>query len=87
MFVTLACGKLSSGECILPVIARFVERLVYNQLYQHLNSNSLLADVQSGFRISHSTLTYLLENTDDWLTGLGNEHLFGLVLIHLRKWV
>ena len=42
---------------VLPVISRLFERLVYNQLCQHLNSNNLLANEQSGFRTLHSTLT------------------------------
>ena len=42
---------------VLPVISRLFERLLYNQLYQHLNSNNLLATEQSGFRTLHSTLT------------------------------
>ena len=29
---------------VLPVISRLFERLVYNQLYQHLNANNLLAN-------------------------------------------
>ena len=34
---------------VLPVISRLFERLVYNQLHRHLNSNNLLANEQSGF--------------------------------------
>ena len=29
---------------VLPVISRLFKRLVYNQLYQHLNTNNLLAN-------------------------------------------
>ena len=70
---------------VLPVISRLFERLVYNQLYQHLNSNSLLANEQSGFRTLHPTLTCLLKNTDDWYSGLENGQLVGLLLIDLKK--
>ena len=70
---------------VLPVISRLFERLVYNQLYQHLNSNNLLANEQSGFRTLHSTLTCLLKNTDDWYSGLDNGQLVGLVLVDVRK--
>ena len=34
---------------VLPVVSRLFEKLVYNQLYQYLNENSLLASSQSGF--------------------------------------
>jgi len=55
---------------VLPVISRLVERLVYDQLYKHLNSNNLLAKEQSGFHTLHSILTCLLKSTDDLYSGL-----------------
>ena len=70
---------------VLPVIPRLFERLVYNQLYQHLKSNNLLANEKSGISTVHSTLMCLLKNTDDWYSGLGNGQLVGLVLIDRRK--
>ena len=38
---------------VLPVVSRLFEKLVYNQLYQYLKENSLLASSQSGFRTLH----------------------------------
>ena len=70
---------------VLPVISRLFERLVYDQLYKHLNSNNLLAKEQSGFRTLHSTLTCLLKSTDDWYSSLDKGQLVGLVLIDLKK--
>ena len=70
---------------VLPVISRLFERLIYNQLYQHLNSNNLLANEQSGFRRLHSTLTSLLKSTDDWYSALDSGQLVGLVFIDLKK--
>ena len=54
---------------VLPVVSRLFEKLVFNQLYQHLNTNDLLAPSQSGFRTLHSTATALLKCTDDWYSG------------------
>ena len=51
---------------VLPVVSRLFENLVYNQLYQYFNTNSLLSSSQSGFRAMHSTTTALLKCTDDW---------------------
>ena len=70
---------------VLPVISRLFERLIYNQLYRHLNLNNLLANEQSGFRRLHSTLTSLLNSTDDWYSALDSRQLVGLVFIDLKK--
>ena len=70
---------------VLPVISRLFERLLYDQLYQHLNSNNLLPKEQSGFRKLHSTLTCLIKSTDEWYSALDNGQLVGLVLIDLKK--
>ena len=35
---------------ILPIISKIFERSVFNQLYEYLNSNSLLSKHQFGFR-------------------------------------
>ena len=48
---------------IIPAVAKIFERIIYNQLYEYLNFNDLLANCQSGFRSIHSTLTSLLEAT------------------------
>ena len=45
---------------VLPVVSKFIERIVFNKLYQYLNSNNLLTDSQSGFRLMFSTETALL---------------------------
>ena len=70
---------------VLPVISRLFERLAYDQLYQHLNSNNLLAKEQSSFRTLHSTLMCHQKSTDDWYSGLDNGKLVGLVLIDLKR--
>ena len=70
---------------VLPVISKLFERLVTNQLYQHMSDNGYLSPEQSGFRKRHSTVTCLLKNTDDWYKGLDLGKLVGLVFIDLRK--
>ena len=60
-------------------------RLVYNQLYQHLNTNDLLAPSQSGFRTFHSTATALLKSTDDWYSSLDVGEYVGVIFVDLKK--
>ena len=70
---------------VLPVISRLFEKLIYNQLYQFLNENGLLAPEQSGFRALHSTVSSLLKNTDDWYSGIDLGKLVGIVYVDLKK--
>ena len=42
------------------------ERIVYDHLYNFLNSEEIISKQQSGFRSLHSTVTALLEATDSW---------------------
>ena len=69
----------------LPVISRLFERLVANQLYQHMNDNGYFSLEQSGFLRLHSTVTCLLKNTDDWYNGLDLRKLVAVVFIDLKK--
>ena len=63
----------------------FFEKLVFNQFYEYLNNNSLLTSCQSGFRSLHSTLTALLEATDNWSVNINNGFLNGVIFIDLKK--
>ena len=40
---------------ILPTISKIFERVLYNQLYEYVNTNNLLVEEQYGFRTNHST--------------------------------
>ena len=55
---------------VLPVISKLFEKLVFNQLYQYMNENGIFTSDQSGFLRLHSTLTCLLNMSDDWYNGL-----------------
>ena len=70
---------------VLPVVSRLFEKLVFNQLYKYLDSNRLLSNGQSGFRLLFSTLTCLLKTTDEWYDGFDNGYMIGSVFIDLRK--
>ena len=70
---------------VLPVISRLFEKLIYNQLYEYMSTNGLIASCQSCCRAHHSTTTALLKSTDDWLNGLDAGKYAGVVLVDLKK--
>ena len=72
---------------VIPIVSKVCEKIVYNQLYHYLNANKFLLSRQSGFRSLHSTLTALLEATNDhdWSVNIDNGLLNGVVFIDLTK--
>ena len=45
---------------LLPICGKLFEKVIFNQLYEYLNSNKLITDNQSGFRPGDSTTNQLL---------------------------
>ena len=70
---------------VISAVSKVFERLIYNQVYEYLIANQLLASCQSGFRPLHSTSTALLEATNNWSMNIDNGLLNGVVFIDLKK--
>ena len=70
---------------VIPTVAKIFEKIVYDQLYEYLDSYNLLNASQSGFRSLHSTLTALLEATNNWSVNIDNGLVNGVVFIDLKK--
>ena len=66
-------------------VSKIFEKVIYRQLYEYLQDNSLLNTHQSGFRSTHSTLTALLETTNNWSINIDNGLLNGVLFIDLKK--
>eukprot|EP00666_Eupelagonemidae_sp_cell4sb_P017982 gene17982-biopygen3469 len=49
---------------MLPAIARLVERIIAEQLKEHIRRNSILPKIQRGFRAGHSTESALIQLVD-----------------------
>ena len=70
---------------VLPIVSKIIEKIIFNQLYNYLTEYNLLADSQHGFRPMHSTLTALLEATNDWYFNIDNGLLNGVLFLGLKK--
>ena len=70
---------------VLPLVSKIFKKIIYRQLYDYLQDKSLLNTYQSGFRSMHSTLTVLLETTNNWSINIDNGLLNGVLFIDLKK--
>lgn len=64
---------------VLPILSKICERAVFNQLYSYFSIHNLLTKYQTGFRPLHSTLTALLDATNEWYMNM-DEGLTNLVV-------
>ena len=62
-----------------------LERILYEQLYAHLEEHDKLCKHQSCFRAIHSTVTALLKATDFWAYNINIEKINGVIFLELKK--
>ena len=70
---------------VLSTVARIFERLIYEQLFSYLNRHNLLNQRQSGFRSLHSTVTALLDLTNQWCFNIDRGMVSGVIFLDLKK--
>ena len=70
---------------VIPAVAKIFEKIIYDQLHNYLNVNDLLTSCQSGFRSLHSTLTALLETSNNWCVNVDKGLLNCVIFINLKK--
>ena len=70
---------------VLPIVAKILERTVFDQLYDFLQEHSLLTPHQSGFRPGHSTQDVLIKTMDDWRKELDRDHIVSALFVDLSK--
>ena len=51
---------------IVLILAKVLESIVHDQVYEYLESNNILNEEQAGFRPNRSTQDILLRTIDDW---------------------
>ena len=67
----------------LPVVSKLIEKIVLDQLNDHLKTNELHCPVQSGYRPNHSCETLLVRMTDDIFKEVHRDNIVIVVLLDL----
>ena len=70
---------------VISIVAKTMEKLVYNQLYEYFTKNDMLTTSQHGFRPNHSTVTAMLEIANKWFHNIDIGQLNGVVFLDLKK--
>ena len=78
------CGNYRPVS-IISVVAKILEKIIYNQIFDFLNQNSILADQQSGFRPFHSAKTTLLHSANQYLINMDKGLINVFLFLHLKK--
>ena len=93
--VTLLFNSVKLGEpsdlnnyqpiSVISVIAEVFERIIYDQLYNFLTNEDIISNHQSGFHSLHSTVTALLEDTDNWAFNIDRGNVNAVVFLDLKE--
>ena len=78
------CGNYKPIS-IISVVAKILEKIIYNQIFDFLKQNSILADQQSGFRPFHSTETTLIHSANQCLINMDKGLISGFLFLDLKK--
>ena len=67
----------------LQYVSKLTEKVVFNQVYDHMVSNAIFPALQSSYRQFHSTETALIKVMNDILSKMNSQHVTMLILFNL----
>jgi len=70
---------------LLTSFSKVFERLIYNRLYTHFDTNNILVQEQFGFRMQHSTEQAAFSLINSILTAMNNNQIVGEIFCDLQK--
>ena len=70
---------------LLPAFSKILEKLIAKQMVEYLKNTGYLDNLQSAYKQSHSTITALLNVTDDIYEALEDSELTFLILLDYSK--
>ena len=68
---------------LLPIFSKILERVVYNQLVQYLDSEGIIHPNHHGSRPGHSTATALIQMYDRWVEEVDDGNMVGVMMVDL----
>lgn len=78
-------GKDYRPIAILPYFSKIFERIINMQIRTYLTHNSLLSNLQSGFRSNHSCITALQKISEDLRANIDSKQISLLILLDHTK--
>ena len=70
---------------VVSVFSRILEKIVHNQIYEYLKATKALTMSQSAFQKCCSTVTSLIDSTDNWYENIDNKQLNLTIFLDLKK--
>ena len=67
----------------MPIYSKILERAVFCQIIEYMESNQLIHPSHHGFRAKHNTSTALLEMFDGWLEAFDNDDITAVIMLDL----
>jgi len=74
-------GSNSRPISLLPILAKIMERIVYEQIQSYFMDNDLITTFQHAYREKHSTATALTQMVDDWYKYMEERKIIGVVML------
>ena len=71
---------------LLPCLSKVFEKIIFQHIYTHLNTNNLLTDRQSGYRPNHSTQLQLMYLTHTLHQTLDSRQDFTAIYLDISKY-
>ena len=68
---------------LLPIFSKVLERAVFMQLIQYLDTNFILHPNHHGSRKGHSTTTALIQMYDSWVHSVEEGEMAGVMMVDL----
>ena len=70
---------------VVSTFPRILERIVHNQIYDHLKATKALTMSQSAFQKCCSIITSLIDSTDKWYDDINDKQLNLTIFLDLKK--